>query len=75
MLEDKVYYLGPLRCGLGSSNLIEREETGVEKKRKKHERYEKPVLEKLNVVGQGTGICLTGSDAEGQCSTGVSVES
>jgi hypothetical protein len=44
----------------------------LEKKEKKRGRYEKPVLEKLNVVGQGTGQCTTGSDAEGVCSTGLS---
>ncbi len=38
---------------------------------KKHDRYEKPVLEKLNVVGQGAGECPTGSGAAGGCSTGT----
>ena len=37
---------------------------------KKHKRYEKPVLEKLDLVGQGQGECSSGPTASGACESG-----
>ena len=39
---------------------------------KKHNRYEKPVLEKMDLVGEGIGAgeCSTGPVASGQCEAG-----
>jgi hypothetical protein len=39
---------------------------------KKQVRYEKPVLEKLDAVGQGEGQCDFGSTAQGHCTIGGS---
>ena len=38
---------------------------------KKHNRYEKPVLEKIDLVGEGQGgACATGPAASGECDAG-----
>jgi hypothetical protein len=39
---------------------------------KKHNRYEKPVLEQMDLVGEGVspGECSTGPTASGQCEAG-----
>ncbi len=39
---------------------------------KKHNRYEKPVLEKMDLVGEGIGgsECSTGPVASGNCEAG-----
>jgi hypothetical protein len=41
----------------------------MEKKKKKRERYEKPVLEKFDVVAQGAA-CSTGSSPAAACIDG-----
>ena len=41
----------------------------MEKKKMEREHYEKPVLEKFDVVGQGAN-CETGSSANGNCDLG-----
>jgi len=52
--------------------------------KEKHVRYEKPILEKLDVVGEGqfgpctngsitTGPCQAGGSASGQCEDGSKV--
>ena len=38
---------------------------------KKHNRYEKPVLEKIDLVGEGQGgACAAGPAASGECDAG-----
>ena len=38
---------------------------------KKHNRYEKPLLEKMDLVGEGSaGECSTGPIADSQCNQG-----
>jgi hypothetical protein len=53
----------------GPLGLCQQEDPLMEKKQV---RYEKPLLEKLDVVGQGTGQCDMGSTAQGHCTLGGS---
>ncbi len=48
------------------STLCEREDLLMEKKHS----YEKPILEKLDVVGTGAGECSNGSVPGGACESG-----